>query len=247
MPLYYCEHCGKEVLIKYGSGRFCSRACANARIRTEETKRKIAEGCKGKFQAWKNAHPDEWKKTYEKIRSTKKQNAKLKTKTIQFVSCAYCGKNIDMSTRRKNSNNRYFCNGTCRNLLLNATKEIGGIHNGASISRWEKIFQDVLTRHGIEFEANKRDLLASHLEIDIWLPKYRTAIELNGIWHYSTKPYNGDEEALRKKQEKDALKKSECLSLGYRFFVIKDCEVQNRQYEQYFESFVKENILRPYA
>lgn len=29
--MYKCERCGKEVFEKFGSGRFCSRACANAR------------------------------------------------------------------------------------------------------------------------------------------------------------------------------------------------------------------------
>lgn len=43
-PLYYCERCGKPVYEKFGSGRFCSRACANSRIQDKETntKRSIA-------------------------------------------------------------------------------------------------------------------------------------------------------------------------------------------------------------
>jgi hypothetical protein len=38
-----CERCNKEHDGSFGSGRFCSRACANARARSEETKRKIRE------------------------------------------------------------------------------------------------------------------------------------------------------------------------------------------------------------
>jgi hypothetical protein len=40
---YICERCGKQVedSEKFGSGRFCSRACANARTHSEETKDKI--------------------------------------------------------------------------------------------------------------------------------------------------------------------------------------------------------------
>ena len=29
---HHCEHCGKLMLEKYGSGRFCSRSCANSHI-----------------------------------------------------------------------------------------------------------------------------------------------------------------------------------------------------------------------
>ena len=43
---YICERCGKTVADneKFGSGRFCSRACANTRERSEETKEKIRAG-----------------------------------------------------------------------------------------------------------------------------------------------------------------------------------------------------------
>ena len=36
-----CEKCGKVMTEKFGSGRFCSRACANSRARSEETIDKI--------------------------------------------------------------------------------------------------------------------------------------------------------------------------------------------------------------
>ena len=39
---HYCKCCGKLMVEKFGSGRFCSRACANARQHSEETKTKIA-------------------------------------------------------------------------------------------------------------------------------------------------------------------------------------------------------------
>ena len=41
--MYYCERCGKQVEVKFGSGRFCSRACANTRAHTDETKEKIRQ------------------------------------------------------------------------------------------------------------------------------------------------------------------------------------------------------------
>lgn len=44
--MYFCEKCGKEVFEKFGSGRFCSRQCANSRNHSEETKQKISDSIK---------------------------------------------------------------------------------------------------------------------------------------------------------------------------------------------------------
>lgn len=237
---YICEHCGKEVFIKYGSGRFCSRACANARKHSEETKKKIS------LSAAKNANP--WNRgkkiqlSQETINKRKKTFRKNHPQIKKYTNCAYCGALIDISNRKQNINNRYFCNGTCRNLLLNSTKEIGGFYKGYNISAWEKIFQEVLIEHKIDFEANKRDLIKSHYEIDIWLPKYKMAIELNGIWHYSSKPYGGNEEALKRRQTKDKIKQDEVLALGYQFVVIEDRQIIDKDYKKFFEKFVEEKL-----
>ena len=37
---HVCETCGKVMTEKFGSGRFCSRACANTRSHSEETRKK---------------------------------------------------------------------------------------------------------------------------------------------------------------------------------------------------------------
>lgn len=41
-----CQNCGKEIDGTFGSGRFCSRSCANRKKHTEETKSKISESVK---------------------------------------------------------------------------------------------------------------------------------------------------------------------------------------------------------
>lgn len=43
-----CEHCGKLMTTKYASGRFCSRACANSKHHTEETKLRISSALTGR-------------------------------------------------------------------------------------------------------------------------------------------------------------------------------------------------------
>lgn len=42
-----CEHCGKLMTVKFGSGRFCSRVCANSRIQTDIQNAKRSEKLKG--------------------------------------------------------------------------------------------------------------------------------------------------------------------------------------------------------
>lgn len=44
-----CENCGKEHDGTFGSGRFCSRSCANSRKHSKETKIKICKSIKSNF------------------------------------------------------------------------------------------------------------------------------------------------------------------------------------------------------
>lgn len=44
-----CEKCGKEHDGSFGSGRFCSRECANSRTRTEEIKENTSKSLKLKY------------------------------------------------------------------------------------------------------------------------------------------------------------------------------------------------------
>lgn len=41
-----CENCSKEHDGTFGSGRFCSRSCANSRKHSKETKEKISKTLK---------------------------------------------------------------------------------------------------------------------------------------------------------------------------------------------------------
>lgn len=43
---HVCEKCGKVMTEKFGSGRFCSRSCANSRDHSETTKERISTGVK---------------------------------------------------------------------------------------------------------------------------------------------------------------------------------------------------------
>ena len=51
-----CERCGKVMTEKFGSGRFCSRGCANSKFINDEVKTKIS-----------NSVSESWKKKPKKI------------------------------------------------------------------------------------------------------------------------------------------------------------------------------------
>ena len=55
--LFICERCGKEHDGSFGSGRFCSRSCANSRKHSDETKRKMRESA-NKYVLEKFDDPD---------------------------------------------------------------------------------------------------------------------------------------------------------------------------------------------
>lgn len=72
-----CERCGEIMTTKFGSGRFCSRACANARDHSEETKEKISQAL---------IKPEELK--IKRIRP----KAEPKVKSVSKVkTCSVCG------------------------------------------------------------------------------------------------------------------------------------------------------------
>ena len=65
-----CEKCKKEHNGFFGSGRFCSRSCANTKIHSEETKRKISLSGKGHispFKGVKNPNTQKYSKIHYSI------------------------------------------------------------------------------------------------------------------------------------------------------------------------------------
>lgn len=228
-----CENCNKEHDGSYGSGRFCSCKCARAfssKIKRKEINEKVSKTLKGRklnfCNRWKNH---------------------IKSNKIRFIEghCEYCNKIINIAYKKKNR--RHYCNGKCRNLHLNKLKICGGLFNqGKCTSKWEFILQECLNKYNIKFEANNRTILKDGKELDIWLPDYKIGIELNGIWHYSLKPYNHNIHKFFNRIVKDILKDIEMKELGYKLYVIEDKDINSRRQEDFkvfFNNFIEKYIL----
>ena len=162
---YYCEKCGKLVEEKYGSGRFCSRKCANSHILTHEQKLHISLGVI---------------KSIIKTKTKKRKNIKIKFKyTINQAEekieicnkvCPICGKQYVGNTKtcskecghiyRKTITGIGVKEETRKKLSIAVQKRIkNGTHNGWTTrnieSYAEKFFKKVLENNNIKYEFNK--------------------------------------------------------------------------------------------
>jgi hypothetical protein len=118
-----CERCGKTMINKYGSGRFCSKACACAHSKSPETRAKISGSLQGKS----------FPRILPPIKATNKAIYELSPKR-----CKICGKAIEYDRRR------YFtCTSeVCHNKYLSIqTKGVsGGVRLGTFLGKqgWYK-------------------------------------------------------------------------------------------------------------
>lgn len=120
-----CEKCGKTHDGTFGSGRFCSRSCANSRVRTTEIKQKIRRSVY-KFLESKNIK--------RKTIAPRSSRLIIPEKRI----CVICGKEFDCWYAYSTVQ---CCSQECRNLLIsrkNKQAKLGGYkeHSGRGKSGW---------------------------------------------------------------------------------------------------------------
>lgn len=94
-----CERCGKVMTVKYGSGRFCCKSCANSKKHTEETKKKISNALTGR--------------TYERTPSLR--NTPQELYEVNPKKCTECGVSLPYEHRRAK-----FCT-ECRKAYMRIT------------------------------------------------------------------------------------------------------------------------------
>ena len=120
--MYICEKCNKEVKVEFGSGRFCSRPCANSRVKSKETKEKTSKSLRRFCNENPNRHKDykdykprsntiltveEYEVWITKLRKTREINLlnkefskiaksalKKRISLEQEKSCGHCGLDI---------------------------------------------------------------------------------------------------------------------------------------------------------
>lgn len=220
-----CNHCGKtfywaKKLIKEAlkgvggrSGNFCSPKCYQAArprntIDCEECGKFFGKSLKEVEDSLHSFCSHHCSATFY---NRKRWGAKWEQETARVPkvpkplhTCKSCG---------KETKNRSYCDGTCRNKALNPL--IKG--NRSKAERW--LVAALKGAYPLwTIEENNRIMLDG-LELDLYIPEIKLAIEWNGIFHFE--PIRGQDK-LERIMVKDNTKIERCRELGIELIVICD-------------------------
>lgn len=202
-----CEHCGKVMTEKFGSGRFCCRACANGHKHSEETKQKIAEAVAQTMQNRWAEHPEIW----------------CKDKTFhQKRYCSLCGKEIKrvgktdlcQNCLRHTEEGRAITSAKGKDsyqLMLSRGSHVGWQSRNIT-SYAETFWETVLTNNNIEFT---REVPVKHDKSNYFLDFF---FEVNG--KKVDLEIDGKQHAYIDRAESDKTRDSYLQSLGYIIYRI---------------------------
>ena len=150
-----CGRCGTEHDGSVGSGRFCSRSCANSRERSDDVKAKVRAQLSGRTTG----------KAY-----------------VGENTCQYCKTAFSVNSRTKP--NKY-CSSSCANAAraergrVNALKSASVTHKR---SKNEMLFAELCTDYFGDILTNEP--MFNGWDADVILPQFKVAVLWNGPWHY---------------------------------------------------------------
>lgn len=213
---HQCEHCGTIMTEKFGSGRFCSRSCANSRNHSKQTREKIKTGV---------------------IKTTKN---KLNIKKKQYLEnpnfCVVCNQVIPYAIRSRKT-----CCNSCYAKLRKENLSLAGkvsAKNQCRRSKNEIKFCELCEEYFGKTNVIHNEPMFNGWDADIIIPKYKIAILWNGPWHYRqiTKKHK-----LKQVQNRDKIKLKEIKRCGYIAYIIKDLygKYDINKVEKEFEKFLK--------
>ena len=202
-----CEKCGQLMLEKFGTGRFCSRACANSRVHSKETKQKIKASLDSTLIS-----------RYKPVSRSRKV-------------CNICGATI--KSTNKTGVCRYCLENTSEGFFIKQelgrkgykTKQTRGTHKGWQsrnvISYAEQFWTQVLDNNSIEYRREvpvKHD--KSNYFLDFVIEHNEKLIDLE---------IDGKQHTYYDRAESDAIRDLYLTELGYLAYRVPWNEVNSEQ------------------
>lgn len=215
--MFKCEGCGLEHEIKFGSGRFCSRFCANRRIYDPKKKEEVYSKVSAKL---KHKKPD-----YICPNCQKSFRPKKVIQQCCSRSCSTIFYNKNMSDEQKKKISKMN-----RDRILSRYEQgdmrIGWQNRSRFGSSYpEQYFEQVLTERNIEFS---REVRIGRWFIDFVLIN-NIALEIDGRQHK-------DEDRKRRDEEKDEY----LISNGWKVFRINWTNPKSKTSKKYLMDKLEE-------
>ena len=176
--------------------------------------------CSGEFLLQKNHVQRAIKKTKGTAEFCSQKCHQQSKSIMKEIKCEQCEVVIlrrlcDINRIKKGSPAKYnFCSISCSTTYHNQHKTFGIKRSKAEIYLCNQIKNTFPT---LVINECDRDVLPSKLELDIYMPTIKLAIELNGPVHYL--PIFG-EDRLNKQQSRDSIKIKEAIEFKIRLLII---------------------------
>lgn len=214
---HLCEHCGKIMEEKFGSGRFCSRSCANSRVQTDEINTKRSKTLVDGYNLDKY-------KSHKLTKDEYYKNPKI---------CMDCGEPIEFERRYYDT-----CESCSKIRRVNRDSKAG--RSSAKVqaekrrSKNEIYFYELCKNYFKNVRHNEP--IFNGWDADIIIDDIKYAVLWNGKWHYSKITKN---HSVKQVQNRDNIKINEIIKSGYTPYIIKDMGKYNKQFVlEQFDIFI---------
>lgn len=212
-----CHNCKQDFKTDNRNAKFCNRDCRFPH-------RHSIRNCK---ECNKGFHPKSAKIEYCSHKCSVGKTRKQRETKLVYLICKQCQKPFTKIAYNHKQQPYKFCSRQCS-------------HKGRDIkvvkqSQHEKLLYELLVKEFsiLTIVHNDRTVFEG-LEIDIWIPELKLAIEWNGPVHY--KPIYGEQKLLQT-QNKDTKKQILAQKLDIRLIVIPQSgRMSNKKFQLIFEN-----------
>lgn len=156
-----CECCSGEHDGSFGTGRFCSRMCANSRERTEDIKKRVSHKLTGRVTG----------KAY-----------------VGYKVCEECHATFAVNSKTKNNR---FCSPACANVSRTKKGRINGLKSAATVvkrSKNEIMFASLCEEYFLTVRTNLP--VFNGWDADVIIEDVKVAVLWNGVWHHKKIKHN---------------------------------------------------------